>query len=49
MLEGYIDFFMDPSLAECFGKLRKELNRLLQKKVIEAFALSFLIGDEVLI
>ena len=33
MLEGYIDFFMDPSLAECYVKLKEELDKLLQKKV----------------
>ncbi|CAK9165609.1 unnamed protein product [Ilex paraguariensis] len=33
MLEGYIDFFMDPSLAECFVKLKEELDKLLQKKL----------------
>lgn len=33
MLEGYIDFFMDPSLAECYVKLKDELDKLLQKKV----------------
>lgn len=33
MLEGYIDFFMDPSLAECYLKLKEELDKLLQKKV----------------
>ncbi|GFY81200.1 DEA(D/H)-box RNA helicase family protein [Actinidia rufa] len=32
MLEGYIDFFMDPSLAECYVKLKEELDKLLQKK-----------------
>ncbi|KAG8391049.1 hypothetical protein BUALT_Bualt01G0147500 [Buddleja alternifolia] len=33
MLEGYIDFFMDPSLAECYLKLKDELNKLLQNKL----------------
>ncbi|CAI9770429.1 unnamed protein product [Fraxinus pennsylvanica] len=33
MLEGYIDFFMDPSLAECYVKLKEELDTLLQKKL----------------
>ncbi|KAI3988512.1 hypothetical protein MKX01_026326 [Papaver californicum] len=33
MLEGYIDFFMDPSLAECFWALREELDKLLQRKL----------------
>ncbi|RVX13261.1 DExH-box ATP-dependent RNA helicase DExH5, mitochondrial [Vitis vinifera] len=33
MLEGYIDFFMDPSLAECYWKLKEEFDKLLQKKV----------------
>ncbi|KAF8398050.1 hypothetical protein HHK36_016976 [Tetracentron sinense] len=32
MLEGYVDFFMDPSLAECYWNLKEELNNLLQKK-----------------
>ncbi|KAK4424756.1 DExH-box ATP-dependent RNA helicase DExH3, partial [Sesamum alatum] len=33
MLEGYIDFFMDPSLAECYVKLKEELDKLIQKKL----------------
>ncbi|KAK1374158.1 RNA helicase [Heracleum sosnowskyi] len=33
MLEGYIDFFMDPSMAECYVKLKQELDNLLQKKL----------------
>lgn len=33
MLEGYVDFFMDPSLAECYVNLKDELDKLLQKKV----------------
>ncbi|KAJ6720057.1 ATP-DEPENDENT RNA HELICASE [Salix viminalis] len=33
MLDGYIDFFMDHNLAECFLKLKEELDKLLQKKV----------------
>lgn len=33
MLEGYVDFFMDPNLAECYSKLKEELDRLVQKKV----------------
>ncbi|KAJ0102564.1 hypothetical protein Patl1_05807 [Pistacia atlantica] len=33
MLEGYIDFFMDPSLADCYLKLKEELDKLLRKKL----------------
>lgn len=33
MLGGYIEFFMDPSLADCYIKLKEELDILLQKKV----------------
>lgn len=33
MLDGYIDFFMDPSLADCYLKLKEELDKLIQKKV----------------
>ncbi|XP_073030341.1 DExH-box ATP-dependent RNA helicase DExH3 isoform X1 [Primulina eburnea] len=33
MLSGYIDFFMDPSLSECYVKLKEELEKLLQKKL----------------
>uniref|UniRef100_A0A2P2KUU9 RNA helicase n=5 Tax=Rhizophora mucronata TaxID=61149 RepID=A0A2P2KUU9_RHIMU len=33
MLEGYIDFFMDPSLSECYLKLKEELDKLLEKKL----------------
>lgn len=33
MLEGYIEFFMDPNLADCYLKLKVELEKLLQKKL----------------
>ncbi|KAK6933661.1 Helicase, C-terminal [Dillenia turbinata] len=33
MLEGYIDFFMDPNLAECYLKLKEELDKLIQNKL----------------
>nr|KYP51613.1 putative ATP-dependent RNA helicase DHX36 [Cajanus cajan] len=33
MLDGYVDFFMDPSLADCYLKLKEELNKLIQKKL----------------
>ncbi|KAG6630812.1 hypothetical protein I3843_13G038200 [Carya illinoinensis] len=35
MLEGYVDFFMDPSLAECYTKLKEELDKLVKKKLEE--------------
>ncbi|GLT88688.1 hypothetical protein SLE2022_067030 [Rubroshorea leprosula] len=33
MLQGYIDFFMDASLAECYLKFREELDNLIQRKL----------------
>ncbi|GAB4836200.1 hypothetical protein Ancab_001114 [Ancistrocladus abbreviatus] len=33
LLDGYIDFFMDPNLAECYWKLKEELDKLIQKKL----------------
>ncbi|KOM49657.1 hypothetical protein LR48_Vigan08g048400 [Vigna angularis] len=33
MLDGYVDFFMDPNLADCYLKLKEELNKLIQKKL----------------
>lgn len=33
MLEGYIDFFMDPNMADCYMKLKDELAMLLQRKL----------------
>ncbi|XP_073002247.1 DExH-box ATP-dependent RNA helicase DExH3 [Typha latifolia] len=33
MLDGYIDFFMDPSLSECYLHLKEELDKLVQKKL----------------
>lgn len=33
MLQGYIDFFMDPTLAETYINLKQELDKLLQKKL----------------
>lgn len=34
MLDGYVDFFMDPHLADLFCNLKKELEGLVQKKVM---------------
>lgn len=34
MLQGYFDFFMDPSLADCYLKVKEELDKLVQKKVM---------------
>lgn len=39
MLDGYIDFFMDPNLADSYVKLKEELDKLLQKKA--SFLLNF--------
>lgn len=39
MLDGYIDFFMDPNLADSYIKLKEELNKLLQKKASFFFRL----------
>ncbi|MQM18183.1 hypothetical protein Taro_051172 [Colocasia esculenta] len=36
MLDGYIDFFMDPSLVDCYWNLKKELDKLIQKKLENA-------------
>ncbi|KAK1314026.1 putative pre-mRNA-splicing factor ATP-dependent RNA helicase [Acorus calamus] len=33
MLDGFIDFFMNPSLAECYWNLKFELDKLIQKKL----------------
>ncbi|KAF9599180.1 hypothetical protein IFM89_035639 [Coptis chinensis] len=33
MLDGYVDFFMDPSLEECYWNLKEELDKLLQRKL----------------
>lgn len=33
MLDGFIEFFMDPNLADCYLKLKEELDKLIQKKV----------------
>ncbi|XP_048231540.1 DExH-box ATP-dependent RNA helicase DExH3 [Ricinus communis] len=33
MLEGYIDFFMDPNLAECYLNLKEEVDKIIQKKL----------------
>ncbi|KAK4761225.1 hypothetical protein SAY87_006118 [Trapa incisa] len=35
MLDGYIDFFMDAHLAECYLKLKEELNKLIQEKLYD--------------
>lgn len=39
MLDGYIDFFMDPNLADSYIKLKEELNKLLQNKASFFFRL----------
>jgi hypothetical protein len=36
MLGGYLEFFMNPSLADMYQSLRKELDELIQKKVSKA-------------
>nr|GMD47089.1 DExH-box ATP-dependent RNA helicase DExH3 isoform X2 [Ipomoea batatas] len=33
MLDGYLEFFMDPSLAECYMNLKEQLDELVQKKL----------------
>ncbi|CAI8607078.1 unnamed protein product [Vicia faba] len=33
MLDGYVDFFLDPNLADCYLKLKEELDKLIQKKL----------------
>ncbi|WOL20083.1 DExH-box ATP-dependent RNA helicase DExH3 [Canna indica] len=33
MLDGYIDYFMDPSLTDCFWNLKVELDKLVQRKL----------------
>ncbi|XP_038974853.1 DExH-box ATP-dependent RNA helicase DExH3 isoform X2 [Phoenix dactylifera] len=33
MLDGYLDFFMDPSLAGCYWNIKEELDKLIQKKL----------------
>jgi ATP-dependent RNA helicase DHX36 len=38
MLDGYIDFFMDPSLSECYLQLKEELDKLIQQKVSRALS-----------
>jgi hypothetical protein len=40
-----VDFFMDPNLADCYLKLKGELDRLIQKKVSRyfSFAMIFLV------
>lgn len=34
MLGGYLEFFMNPALADTYLRLKKELEELIQKKVI---------------
>ncbi|GLT54582.1 hypothetical protein SLA2020_277710 [Shorea laevis] len=34
MLGGYLEFFMNPSLADMYQSLRKELDELIQKKLL---------------
>ena len=48
MLEGYIEFFMDPSLAECYLKLKEEMENLLRKKVNFLLVLTFSLSSTLL-
>lgn len=34
MLGGYLEFFMNPALADTYLRLKKELEELIQKKVM---------------
>lgn len=43
MLDGYIDFFMDPSLTECYWNLKAELDNLVQRKVNMNLILKYVI------
>ncbi|KAL0455239.1 UNVERIFIED_CONTAM: DExH-box ATP-dependent RNA helicase DExH3 [Sesamum latifolium] len=45
MLDGYIDFFMDPSLAECYVRLKEELDKLTQKEMNVRLAVSVPVHD----
>ncbi|CAN1298235.1 DExH-box ATP-dependent RNA helicase DExH3 [Linum perenne] len=33
MLDGYVDLFMDPNLADCYLKLKEELDKVIQQKL----------------
>lgn len=33
MLNGYVEFFLNPTLAECYLKLKEEIEKLIQKKL----------------
>ena len=33
MLNGYVEFFMDSSLADCYLQLKEELDKLIENKV----------------
>lgn len=37
MLGGYLEFFMNPSLSNTYLSLRKELDELIQMKVLVTF------------
>jgi hypothetical protein len=36
MLGGYLEFFMNPALADMYQSLRRELDELIQNKVSKA-------------
>lgn len=42
MLDGYLEFFMDPSLADCYTNLKEQLDELVQKKVMLRNAFPFI-------
>ena len=37
MLDGYLEFFMKPALAETYLSLKRELDELVHQKVISFF------------
>lgn len=36
MMGGYLEFFMEPAVSDMYQCLRRELDELIQKKVLES-------------
>lgn len=39
MLGGYLEFFMNPAIANMYASIKRELDELIQMKVRESFLL----------
>lgn len=46
MLGGYLEFFMDPTIAEMYRSLRRELDELIHTKVSDRLLPHFIVSSD---